>query len=72
MEFQAWYFGFECVFCTTFAINTDEVEVVLLSCILRDTMTCTVLPDIALLTCNTVTAIVLFARSVSSTALIQE
>ena len=59
MKFQAWNFRLECVLCTTLAIVADEVKVVLFSCSLRDAVTRAMLPDIALLASNTMTAVIL-------------
>lgn len=58
-EFEAGYLRLQSVFGTTFAVLANEMEVLLVSGRLGDTMACAVLPDIAFLASNTMSAVVL-------------
>ncbi len=59
MKFETWDFGLLRVFFAAFAILADEMKVVLFGIYLRNSKACTVLPDVALLTCYTVRTVVL-------------
>lgn len=59
MKFETWDLGLLCIFFSAFAILADKMEIVLFSICLRNSQTCTVLPDIALLTCHAVRTVVL-------------
>lgn len=59
MKFETWDLGLLRIFFSAFAILANKMEVVLFGVCLRDTQACTVLPDIAFLTCYAVRTIVL-------------
>ena len=58
-EFEAGYLRFQSVFGAAFAVLTYEMEVIHVSGCLGDPMACAVLPDVAFLASNTVSAVVL-------------
>jgi len=58
-EFEAGYLRFQGVFRAAFAVLANEMEVILVSGSLGDPMACAMLPDVAFLASNTVSAVVL-------------
>ncbi len=60
MEFKTWDLRLLRVFFSPFAIMADEMEVLLFSFCLGDAQTRAVLPNIALVACHAMGAIVLF------------
>ena len=59
MKFETWDLRLLRVFFSPFAITTDEMEVLLFGLCLGDAQTRAVLPNIALIACHAVGAIVL-------------